>query len=119
LSSGEIRTFDITSTDASKAESSKLEPTAGPIAALAFLPDSQNLLSAGADQDIRRWSLGGTRAPQVLSGHSGPVYSVAWSPDGKLAATGAGDKTARIWDVAKGAQLRQINAHTNVAYAVA
>ena len=121
LEDGSTRVFDLTATDAAKAERQAFTPGAGagPIAAVAFLAEPLALLTGGGDRSVKLWTVIAPGAGRTLSGHGNQVYSVAWSPDGKQLATGAADKTVRQWDVAKLTQVRKLNAHANVVYTVA
>jgi WD40 repeat protein len=72
--------------------------SAGPVAALAFSPDSSTLYVGGADKQVRRFVLAGGRfAPAdparlpplrvpIGPGNAGAVNAIALSPDGKWVA---------------------------------
>jgi WD40 repeat protein len=67
------------------------------INALAFTPDGQALLTAGADKLVRLWNLRTNKAEFQLTGHTGAVNSIALSGDGAVLATGGDDGTVRLW----------------------
>jgi WD40 repeat protein len=70
---------------------------------LAFSPDGERLLSAGADGAGRVWDLASGEEVLTLEGHSGSVEAAAFGPDGTIA-TGGSDGTLRLWDAATGEQ---------------
>src|SRR5205814_7689219 len=88
LTNGFIKVFDITVSDATKAERASYRGSTGPTSAVAFLPDAKALLTASADKVVELWTLPSAGGSKSFAGHTGQVYGVAWSPDGKVVATG-------------------------------
>jgi hypothetical protein len=70
--------------------------------ALAFTPDGRELLSAGDDGRMRRWSVAdGKELPNSFDAHPRvSMFSVSLSADGRLLATAALDHSAKVWDAA-------------------
>lgn len=64
-------------------------------------PNGRVLASAGADTEIRLWSL--EEAPQPLGdpldGGDATVFALAFSPDGRFLASGGGEAAIRLWDL--------------------
>jgi WD40 repeat protein len=82
--------------------------------AMTFTPDSRELLSAGDDGRMRRWSVADGRE---LSTSFDPhprvtMFSVGLSADGKLMVTSGLDKTAKVWELAT-TKLRTTCTHTD------
>jgi WD40 repeat protein len=66
---------------------------------LAFSPDGQTLVSAGADSTIKLWHVGAQDLIDILHKHNGMVRCVAFTPDGRMLATGGDDRTIMFWDL--------------------
>jgi len=69
------------------------------VPALVFTPDSERIVSAGADQTIRVWEVGNGQELTRLHGHRSEIYCVAVSPDGKRIVSGCKDGTLFGWDL--------------------
>jgi WD40 repeat protein/tRNA A-37 threonylcarbamoyl transferase component Bud32 len=80
----------------------------GPVSAVAFSPDGQWVLTAGADGTalVRDAATGQPATAKPLT-HAGPINHAAFSPDSRRVVTGGDDRTARVWDAATGAPLGQ------------
>ncbi len=70
---------------------------AGAVCDVAFSPDGQLLLHAGADGMVHVVDVASRKERAVLAGHVGTVLSLAFSPDGDTLATGGGDGVVRFW----------------------
>jgi WD40 repeat protein len=66
---------------------------------LAFSPDGQTLVSAGADSTIKLWHVGAQDLIDILHKHNGMVRCVAFTPDGQMLATGGDDRKIMFWDL--------------------
>jgi WD40 repeat protein len=93
-----------------------------PITALAFTPDSKQLVSASEDKTIRVWDLASRQTLRVIHGETGPaelgkIDAMAMAPDGRLLATAvrpvAPDKSPgiRLYDFASGIQIGLLEGH--------
>jgi len=69
------------------------------VVSLTFSPNSQVLVSGGAD-GVRRWDAGtGQQRWEPIDAHQGnAVRGLAYSHDGTVLITGASDRVLRIWD---------------------
>ncbi len=72
-----------------------------------LLEESQQLITAGADNVIRIWNLADAAAAPLaeLTGHTGPVLCLATVPGEKEFLSGSEDGTIRKWNRAEGQQL--------------
>jgi len=71
-----------------------------PITALAFTPDSKQLVSASEDKTIRVWDLASRQTLRVIRGETGPadfgkIGAIAVAPDGRLLAAAVRPVTIR------------------------
>lgn len=98
------------------------------ILTIAFLPDGQRALAAGAERILRVHELAMPLPPEPMpttpppitippapivnqkpfTGHTGSVTNVTISLDGKRAATTGEDATVRIWEMPSGKQIKSI-----------
>ncbi|KAL4865206.1 hypothetical protein BDV12DRAFT_200398 [Aspergillus spectabilis] len=72
------------------------------ILALAFSPDSRQLVSGSWDFTVRLWDTTTGDLQKRLVGHNNRVWAVAFSPDGRLIASGSDDNTVKLWDATTG-----------------
>ena len=106
-----------------------LNDPANGVVGLACMADGK-LVSAGADQKLRIWTLPGAwKLQRTIGSADDPsqlvdrVLSLDFSPDGKLLATGGGlaarSGELKIWNVADGKLVREIpGAHRDTIFAV-
>jgi len=74
--------------------------SAHPVTAVCFNDTSDQIFSAGTDNDIKIWDLRNKKEVLMkLEGHEDTVTGVRLSPDGSYLLTNAMDNTVRIWDV--------------------
>jgi WD40 repeat protein len=90
---------------------------AGAVHSVQVHPQSQQLMTAGADGLVKFWALPPV-LPRTLT-HPDAVLATASSPDGKKLFTGSGDKFVRIWDTTKQAVEKQFAGHAGPVSAVA
>ena len=101
-----------------------------PITALAFTPDSRQLVSASEDKTIRLWDLATGKTLRVIRGVSGPPHfgeigAMALAPDGRLLAAAvraeAPVKSAiiRLYDLASGDQVGLLAGHDGDIHSLA
>ena len=64
---------------------------------VAFAPDGNRALSAGAGRVMRLWDVNVGRTLRRLEGHNNLIWGVAFAPDGRHALSGGYDKTVRYW----------------------
>ncbi|NVB40578.1 WD40 repeat domain-containing protein [Pseudenhygromyxa sp. WMMC2535] len=78
------------------------------VSALCFTPAGE-LISAGVDGEIKRWSWPRGRLLHAFSGHEGAIYTMGCSADGRLLATGGADETVCIWALESGDLLHRLD----------
>jgi WD40 repeat protein len=69
----------------------------GSVLGVAFLPDSQSLLSAATDGLVKHWSLTGELL-RTIDWQIGELGAVAIAPDGLTAAVGGAEDIV-VWDL--------------------
>ena len=85
----------------------------GDVQALAFAPDSQQILTGSRDHTVKLWDAATGELLLSLDGQ-GEVYGVAYSPDGRLVAAGSGSSGSgepghvSVWDARTGLALRTL-----------
>jgi WD40 repeat protein len=85
--------------------------------ALAFSPDSRQVVGGHHDDMVRVWDIA-TETVRVLTGHRMTVEDVAFSPDGRVIASASRDTTIRLWDAETGG-LRATLPHDRPVYGLA
>jgi WD40 repeat protein/serine/threonine protein kinase len=93
--------------------------------ALAWSPDSNFIVSAGADQTVQI-SNGGDGTPNLpfftdhqRKDHINRVFAVSWSPDGTSIASGDQDGNVYVWRTAERKAFFKYSGHKGVVNAVA
>ena len=82
----------------------------------AVAPGDRHLVTAGADQTVRVWSIGVDPVmymslSAVCSGHGEPITDVAITPDGGCVATSSRDRTIRLWGIPDGRSFAVLTGH--------
>ncbi|MEM9659239.1 MAG: WD40 repeat domain-containing protein, partial [Planctomycetota bacterium] len=69
----------------------------GPVRAVAFSPDGQELASGGQDNLIVIWDVATGKPKRQLRGHASHVRSCSYSPDGRMLLSGGRDNQIKLW----------------------
>jgi tetratricopeptide (TPR) repeat protein len=91
---------------------------AGAVHAVAFAPNGQRFVTAGADETARVWDARTDRPLHVLRGHTAPVLAAYVGSDGRVVVT-AGDRTLRVWSLPDGKPLQSFELEAELVWSVA
>lgn len=94
--SGLIKVVDLNNMDRNPAE---LKGHLGPVYALAFSKDGQQIFSTGADKKVLTWDVA-TGVSTVVFHENTTIRSISLSADNKFLAGGADDGRILLWDIA-------------------
>ena len=91
------------------------------IAALAFTPDGQTLLTSNAQDLVTVWDVESGNCLKTVPGIGDSYWlrSVAFSADSSLLAAASSDQTVKLWDVNTGQLLRTFPCHAGRPWVVA
>lgn len=97
----------------------RLNAHAGPVSALAFSPDGERLVSAGAEAythvDANRnwaaivWDLPTVAQQAILSGHQDLIRAIAYQSSEPIIVTGGDDTAQRLWSAESGANISSLD----------
>ncbi len=87
--------------------------SSGVWSSIAFSPDRQTLVSAGADQMIKVWNVSDDKCLGSFRGHTDMVRFVAYSPQGNTLASCGADRTVKLWNILDGRCLMTFKSHAN------
>jgi WD40 repeat protein len=82
------------------------------IHSVAWAANSATIVTASADQTVRRLNARNGNASSVLEGHSRGVFAVVFLPGDNQLVSAGGDETIRVWEIAKGQTERILSNHT-------
>jgi WD40 repeat protein/tRNA A-37 threonylcarbamoyl transferase component Bud32 len=107
-------------------EAFNLQGYSSHVVGLAYCPDGQRLVSAGAvygkealiSGEVRVWNPATGQEVAAMPGKIGEVFGVAFSPDGKRVLLAGQDHTVRIWNLAS-REVNTLGEHTDEIWAVA
>lgn len=81
------------------------------ISAAFFLPDDETVITYGADEQLRKWSLGAGRQIAQVQGHEQGISAAALSLDGTRLAVGGTNGTVTIFETATLEKIGSFTAH--------
>jgi WD40 repeat protein len=88
-----------------------LDGHVGAVTAIAAMPGSSQVVSAGEDGTLRLWDLDRVAELRVFEGHEGIVTSVAATSDGAHLVSGGADATVKVWNVEDGGVAFTLTGH--------
>ncbi|KAJ5337057.1 G-protein beta WD- 40 repeats containing protein [Penicillium brevicompactum] len=91
----------------------------GPVTAVAFSADGQQIASGSDDTTIKLWNPRTGDLEKCLSGHSSQITAISFSSDGKQIVSGAHDHTIKIWDTATANVQKTLVGHSGPVTALA
>lgn len=80
----------------------------GPVLGMAFSRNSQLVVTACADGNVRVFAVDGWKPVATLQGNHGPVHWAEFSPDGNLVASAGEDTTVHIWNASSGKPVQTL-----------
>jgi WD40 repeat protein len=80
----------------------------GPVLGMAFSDDSQYVVTACADDDVRVFAVQGWKPVETLSGNRGPAHWAEFAPDVTSVASAGEDKTVHVWSVKTGKPVQTL-----------
>ena len=89
------------------------------IAAIAFSPDGQLIVTVSYDRTAKLWNPLTGKPLHTLQGHDHFIREAIFSPNSKLIATASRDNTAKLWNTQTEKCLRTLEGHTDGLYSVA
>ena len=89
-----------------------------PVFGVGFSPDGAQVITSGADKQIRIWNVSDAAAVRAIGGFGGDVFRIVTTKEGLIYSSSA-DKTARIHKFADAAQVFSLAGHTDWVYSVA
>ncbi|HIM29247.1 MAG TPA: hypothetical protein EYG57_06790 [Planctomycetes bacterium] len=95
-----------------------LEGHTDAVAAAAYSPDGQLIVSGSFDRTLKVWNAATGANLRTLSGHTGQVLTVAVAPNGRQFASGSRDQTVKLWDLYIPTPLQQLLGHTDAVNAI-
>ena len=87
-------------------------PHRGAVSA-AISPEARRVVTGGADETVRVWSVGSGGLLRRLNGQDGQPVAVAYSPRGDFVASASTDGLGRVWKVANGRLIATLSGHGN------
>ena len=93
-------------------------PTDAWVRGLAFLPELDQLITAGYDGRLIWWPMSGDSPTPVrtVEAHHGWVRAVTVSPDGKLVVSVGNDQTVAVFEASSGKLLNRLTGHESHIY---
>ena len=72
------------------------------VTGIVYSTDGKDLITAGDEGEVRRWSAETGDMRTTLAGHEGGAIALALAPDGRRLFTGGADHSVRSWDLNSG-----------------
>src|SRR5262249_25122121 len=110
LSSPEAPAPQVPPSPGAEGELHRLAQLAGPVRALALMPDGRRLLTGGYDKTVRLWDVQSGEELCRCEGHA-EVNAVAPTADGRRALSVGKDRLVREWDLETGQERRCFEGH--------
>lgn len=91
----------------------------GAVNALVFSKSGHEIISGGADGDLRVWNIASGQAQELVYAHEAGIRSLAISPDGATVVAGSADRRISVWNAGPIKEIRRWEAHDSAVNAIA
>lgn len=90
----------------------------GAVNAIVFTKSGREIISGGADGDLRVWNIASAQTQELIYAHQADIRSLAISPDGTTLVAGSSDRWISVWNAESVKEIRRWEAHDSAVNAI-